>query len=220
MSVSIVVGTQSQLVRFSYLQVFDPKPDPFNPESGELFYSLVAMVDKGSSEIMDQLKNGLVKAIDEGIEKRRLSAKIVGKYITKLKANKTFPVTLRGSEPYVPIQDGDYFVKMEKKTSEFSNHWFFNLRTSSPVTCFNSAKEQIMDDQKGKYFSGWYGRLVINLSAYGRPNQGIGFYLSKVQFVKPGERLDGGLSADEAFGSFEDDESIEVDDTDPTEIVD
>lgn len=214
MSISVNLGSQEELIRFSYLSVFESRPDNWNPD--KMIYSVVPMVPKNSKTILNQLEVGLTKAIEEGIEKRRFTKAMVKGYLAAFK--KGFPITPSRDEFYVPIQDGDKAIELavkkgKAKGEEFENVYFWNCQTTQRPKIYDMALKRVVEDLESDYYSGYWGRLVVGMAPYDNSGaQGIGIYLQKIQLVKPGERLDGSMSADSAWGGFDDSDKVVLED--------
>jgi hypothetical protein len=77
--------------------------------------------------------------------------------------------------------------------------------------CVNRARQEIIDYTE--FYAGWTGRAFVRPFAYDQAgNKGVGLFLDVVQFLKPGPRLDGRLSATAAFPtdkySLDDEEEV------------
>lgn len=218
MTISATVGTQNELVRFSFLTIFEPR----EALDKQLKYSVAVMVPNESHEIQTQLKNALLSAIEEGLDKGRFPAKLAAPYKKKLtawKPGKPFPTTDKNDDFKVVVHDGtkDSNPDLPKpKPAEYKDHVYFSASNTSPPEIRDISNKLVLvdpDAEEGRprYYSGWWGRVIVGWHPYNRRNnQGVTAYLQKIQLVKPDTRLDGSLSADEEWGSFDDSDKIEV----------
>lgn len=180
------------LVRFSYLNAFEPKATP----SGEMKYSASILIPKTDKASIDMVHKAIADATEKGIEK----GKFKRAEIAKLKN---------------PLRDGDFEADSGGRGDEYRGCFFMNASSANAPGVVKAQKGgppvPIMDTDE--FYSGCYGRADINFFAYNQAgNKGIGVGLNNLLLVKEGERLDGRQKAESAFAAFveEDTESETV----------
>jgi len=174
------------LVRFSYLNAFEPKATP----SGELKYSASLLIPKSDTQGILSIQ----KAIDEAVQRG-------------LDTNKFTKVQVKGIR--LPLRDGDVEFEAGNRGEEYKGHFFLNSSSANKPGIVKAQKGSspvpIFDPDE--FFSGCYGRADVNFFPYNQAgNRGIGVGLNNLMLVKEGERLDGRKSAEQAFSTFVDEE--------------
>lgn len=171
------------IVRISYPALFEAKPNP----SGVLKYSCSILIKKEDTATLNAIRAAIDKAIELGKEK-----------IWKGKVPKF---------RYEPLRDGDAELESGEKTGkEYKGCFFLNCSSDNPPGVVGRDAKPLLD--QGKIYAGCYVRVDINPFPYSNSgNHGIGWGLNNVMFWEEGERLDGRVSAEEAFASFAEPES-------------
>lgn len=174
------------LVRFSYLNAFEPKQTP----SGDMKYSASLLIPKTDKDGLAAIKEAIKKAVEVGIEKGKFKqAQIKG---------------LR-----LPLRDGDEEFDNGNRGPEYQGHYFLNSSSSNAPGVVQVQKGgppvPILDTDD--FYSGCYGRADINFFPYNQAgNRGIGVGLNNLLLVKEGERLDGRMKAEDAFADYTEDD--------------
>lgn len=175
------------LVRFSYLNVFEPKAQKLADGSeGELKYSVCCLIPKTDTKSI-----GIIQAEVERAIKKGLAAKKFNEAQTKSTKFKKL------------LRDGDeYYAENPKPENEaFEGHMFFNAANKQKPGIVDEHAQPLLD--KDKLYSGAWGRVDCGLYAFNfSGNIGIGAGLNNIMFVKDDERLDGRVSAESAFAEF------------------
>jgi hypothetical protein len=177
-----ILGTQTELVRFSYLNCFEPKETP----SGDSKYSACIMIPKSSTSIQKIVQEAIDAAKKKGLESNKFSK-------AHLKGLRT------------PIRDGDVEHEEGSRGVEFKGMLFLNASSkNAPDVVGPNPKVPIIDDSKA--YSGCWGRVDVNFFPYNTAgNKGIGVGLNNIQIVKEDDRLDGRVKAEDAFAAYGDD---------------
>lgn len=173
MSNTIVTGE----VRFSYVNIFEPRVSSFG---GEPKYSLVILIPK--SDIAT--KQAIDKAIQETVNEA---------------AQKVFNGAVMGL--HLPVHDGDGIMqnKGTPYPDECKGHWVLN--------CSSKLKPEVVDENlqpvmsQSQVYSGCYGRVSLRFFAYNQGRRGVSAGLGNVQKLRDGEPLGGGTTAAEDFGA-------------------
>lgn len=172
MSNTLVTGE----VRFSYINIFEPKQSKFG---GDPKYSMVILIPK--TDIAT--KQAIDKAIQETINEN---------------AQKTFGGSTVGL--HLPVHDGDG-VMPDKGTpypDECKGHWVLN--------CSSKMKPEVVDENlqpvmsQSQVYSGCYGRVSLRFFAYNQGKRGVSAGLGNVQKLRDGDPLSGGTTAAQDFG--------------------
>lgn len=178
------------LVRFSYLNAFEPKANP----SGDLKYSASILISKDDTVGIKAIHAAINIAVQKGID-----------------VNKFTKAQISGLR--LPLRDGDEEFDNGNRGVEYKGCFFLN---SSSVNKPGVVKVQadgppapIFDPED--FFSGCYGRADINFFPYNQAgNKGIGVGLNNLLLVKEGERLDGRQKAEDAFADYTKEETEEI----------
>jgi hypothetical protein len=177
------------LVRFSYLNAFEAKPNP----SGDLKFSASILIPKEDKVGIKVIHDAINVAVQKGID-----------------TNKFTKAQISGLR--IPLRDGDEEFDNGNRGAEYKGCFFLN---SSSVNKPGVVKAQpggppvpIFDPED--FFSGCYGRADINFFPYNQAgNRGIGVGLNNLMLVKEGERLDGRQRAEDAFANYTEEETKE-----------
>ena len=172
-------------VRFSYLNVFEPRSSM--GEGGELKYSVTLLIPKSD------------KATLAKVNKAMEAAKAA--YLTKNNGKK-LPANLKHT-----IHDGDgERPNGEAFNEECKGHFVITVSSKhQPVICY-ADKTPITEPKE--LFSGCYGRAIINFFVYDTAgSKGISAGLNGIMKLYDGEPLGGGVVTDEDWDDdWEDDE--------------
>ncbi|MGL4568163.1 MAG: DUF2815 family protein, partial [Fusobacteriaceae bacterium] len=163
-------------VRFSYAHVFEPNA----MEGNDPKYSVSVIIPKSDKATLDKIE----KAVEEAKEAGK--AKWGGK----------IPATLK-----LPLRDGD----TERPDDEvYAGSYFLNASSPNRPGLVDKDMNDIIS--KEEFYSGCYGRASINFYAFAvSGSRGIAAGLNNLQKLEDGERLSGGASAQDDFGSDSDD---------------
>lgn len=164
-------------VRLSYAHLHEPH----SIEGNEPKYSVALLIPKDDKDTLKAIKEAVAEAKEND----------------KSKWNGKIPANLK-----TPLRDGDD----ERPDDEvYENCYFVNANSKT--------KPQIVDLKGNKglgseeVYSGCYARVSINFFGYNAAgNKGIACGLGNVQKLDDGEKLGGGLSAEEDFEFEEDDD--------------
>jgi hypothetical protein len=181
-------------VRFSYMQVFEPK-DSFG--DGKLAYSCTFLIPKKDKNLVKEVKEAIEKAVNTGVA--------AGKF--KQGAPK-MPSFKR------PLRDGDAEreANPDSRGPEYEGMYFFNARNTNPIGCVDAKLRPIMPEEQDQYYSGWWGHADVNFYAFNyNGTAGIAAGLNNLMFMRADERLDGRQNAVDAFAGLEVDDSEETD---------
>lgn len=170
------------LVRFSYLNAFEPKPDP----QGTLKYSVSILVQKTDTAGLKSLQAAINAAVQKGLDN-----------------NKFTQAQVKGLR--LPLRDGDEEFDNGNRGPEYKGCFFFNASSKNKPGIVKAQKDSppvpIFDPDE--FFSGCYGRADVGFFPYNQAgNRGIGAGLNNLMMVKEGERLDGRQKAEDAFGAY------------------
>lgn len=176
-------------VRCCYVSVFSPAK---KPNSEDKQYTLVAMVPKNNKQLVDTIHKAQDQAIKAAIEK--------GKFTKAQAAAPTFKRIIR---------DGDKEFAAETRGPEFQGHYFFSCNRGE-----DKGAPQIVKREPGgqlvpilnpdEFYSGVWAALDINFYGFkAGGSRGVAVGLNNAMKYKDDSRLDGRLSADQAFGDIE-----------------
>ena len=170
------------LVRFSYLNCFEAKPDP----QGVLKFSVSCLIPKTDTEGIKSLQAAINAAVQKGLD-----------------INKFTQAQIKSLR--LPIRDGDEEFEAGNRGAEYKGCFFINATSKNKPGVVkaqaNSKPVPIFDPDE--IFSGCYGRVDANFFPYNQAgNRGIGFGLNNIMLVKEGERLDGRQRAEDAFSAY------------------
>lgn len=168
-------------VRFSYANVFEPRVN----DSGDAKYSCAILIPKSNTDAVKLVKDAIAAAMEKG-----KTTKWGGKIPKPCKS---------------PLRDGDE----ERDDPIYEGHYFINASASTKAKpAVKVLDGGILSDalDSEDFYSGCYGAAVLNFFAYDASgNKGVGAGLNVVLKTRDGEKLAGGMSADEALAGLYDD---------------
>jgi len=178
--INIKIGTKEEPVRFSYVNVFEPREN----QNGKLQYSASLLIPKEYKKQIKAIKAMIAEANDRGLED------LWGGKQPKFKNE----VLRDGDEEYPdkPEYEGMMFISAKA-----------DLKHQPKVV--DSKLAEVMDDDQ--FASGDYGRASIDFFPYHHKEsnqKGISAALGNIQVYSKGERFGGGgrsIAAD--FGEDE-----------------
>lgn len=164
-------------VRLSFVHVFEAREQ----ENGDAKYSVTMLIPKSDTETHNKIVNGIKEALNEGV-------------------NKVFG-GVAPANPKIPIYDGDGLrPNGEAFGDECKGCWVLTANSIKKPEVVDANVQPILS--AGEVYSGCYGRVSIRFFAYNKNgNKGVGCGLGNVQKLEDGEKLAGGTSAKEDFGS-------------------
>ena len=169
-------------VRFSYVHVFEPTA----MEEGQTKkYSAAILIPKTDKVTVKAIKDAIQSALELG------KSKHFGGAIPKKWVN--------------PLRDGDE----ESDEEAYAGHYFMNAKSIKRPIILGTDKELLTD--KDEFYSGCYGRAVINFYAYGNgiPSKGIAAGLESAMKTEDGDNLGaGGASMNEILDAYGDDDDL------------
>ena len=165
-------------VKFSYANVWEAA----SINGGKEKYSVSIIVSKDDKKTLAKIEKAVAAAEKVGKEKG----------IKLTKASKR------------PLRDGD---EERPDDAAYKNSMFFNASSVNKPEIVDKDVEAILD--KTEFYSGCIGRASINFYAFdSNGNKGIAAGLGNLQKLQDGERLSGGASAEDDFGSEDDDDDL------------
>lgn len=178
-----VVVTSNGKIRFSYLNVFEPKA----VAGGEPKYSVSLLISKKDEANLKLFKDAIAAAKTQGKE--------TGKFGQKSTEATTFKN---------PLRDGD----AEKPDDEaYAGCYFINANNTKPVGVIGANAKRISDFERDTVYSGCYGNAAVNFFPFNfNGTIGVGCGLNAIQKVSDGESLSGGQDPEKLFTAV--DESI------------
>lgn len=164
-------------VRFSYAHVFEPSAMEGNTPK----YSVSIIISKKDTKTIDAVKAAIAEAVELGK---------AGKFGGKV------PAVWKN-----PLRDGD----IDRPDDEaYAGAYFVNANSSNRPGVVDASVQPILDQDE--FYSGCYGRASVLFYAYNsNGSKGVACGLQNVQKLEDGERLAGGSSATEDFGTAADD---------------
>ena len=174
------------VVRFSYLNAFEPKPTP----SGDLKYSVSMLIPKEDEAGIKQIQAAINAAVQKGIE----TNKFTQAQIKMLR---------------LPIRDGDEEFEAGNRGAEYKGHFFVNATSKNKPGVVQAQKggPPVPVFDPDDFYSGCYGRADVNFFPYNQAgNRGVGCGLNNLMKVNDGERLDGRQKAEDAFSQYTDED--------------
>jgi hypothetical protein len=162
--------------RMSYVSVFEPKT---MEGSTTAKYSVSILIPKTDTKTIEAIKAAVNEAAAAGKD--------------KLWGGKIPPVLK------LPLRDGD----VERPESpEYAGHFFVNASSTNKPGVVDKDLNDIIDREE--FYSGVFARASVNFYPFNQSgNKGIACGLNNLQKVADGERLAGGASAKDDFGSAE-----------------
>lgn len=166
-------------VRFSYVNVFEPKA---MNEGQEPKYSVSIIIPKSNKKLIKKIQ----RAIDEALEEGK-NSKFGGKIPSNWKN---------------PLRDGD----VDRPDDEaYADSYFVNANSLRRPGLVDENLNPILDREE--FYSGCFGRASVNFYPFSvSGNRGVACGLNNLQKLEDGERLAGGASAEEDFGQFVDED--------------
>ena len=160
-STKVITG----LVRFSYLQVFEPSKVG---DSEDLKYSVSLIIPKSDKKTVAAIQKAVAAATEAGKD-----SKFGGKV----------PKTLKN-----PLRDGD---EEREDDPAYANAWFLTANSKTKPGLVDKDVNPILDREE--LYSGCYGKASITFYAFDvKGNKGIACCLNHLQKIKDGENLGGG----------------------------
>lgn len=168
-------------VRFSYLNVFQPKP-PFNNPNGEAKFSTTILVPKTNTQAKALMDQAIEAAIVEG---------------TATKWN-----GVRPPQPAICVHDGDGVRPSDGMNfgPECRGCWVFtaSCKADRPPFVVDAQVQPIIDPTQ--VYSGMWGNVSVSFFAYNNAGKrGIGCGLNGLQKVRDDEALGNRVTAQDAF---------------------
>lgn len=165
-------------VRMSYAQVFEPKAMEGSTDEK---YSIALLIPKTDIETIAAIEEAIATAAEEG------KAKFGGKVPAKLKT------TFRDGDDEKPDDEayaGHYFLNCSSKTKPGV------IKVAAPGSAVKF--EKIEDESE--FYSGCYGKAVINFFAYNsNGNKGVSAGLNNLLKTRDGEAFAGKAAAEDDF---------------------
>lgn len=172
MSTKVITGK----VRFSYVNVFEPREDQ---NGGDPKYSITLLIPKSDTATVEKIKAAMAEARENFVKKN-------GANSLPVKPNHTMhdgDGVRDSGDPYGPECKGCYVITVSNK--------------QKPVIV-DSFRNEITDP--GELYSGCYGRAAINFYAYSRNGKkGISAGLLSVQKLHDGDALGGARGSADDF---------------------
>lgn len=166
-------------VRFSYANLFQPKP-PINNPNGEPKYGVTILVPKTNVQAKAAIDAAVQEAINAGV-----TAKWNGQ---------------RPPVPAICVHDGDGVRPSDGMPygEECKGCWVFTATSKQAPFVVDAQVQPIMDPRE--VYSGMWGNVNVNFFAYNQAGKkGIGCGLNGVQKTRDGEPLSARVTAEEAF---------------------
>ena len=165
-------------VRFSYANVFEPRAN----NNGDPKYSCAVLIPKDNAAAVKLVQDAIAAAQEIG-----KSSKWGGKIPRPCKT---------------PLRDGD----LDRDDPVYEGHYFINASASTK----SKPAVKILDGgiladalDNEDFYSGCYGAAVLNFFPYdSNGNKGIGAGLNVVLKTRDGEKLSGGINADDALADL------------------
>lgn len=164
-------------VRFSYVQVFEPK----SINGGDEKYSVTLLIPKSDVDTYQRIMAEINKCLQENLAS-------------------TFKGVMPAN-PSLPLYDGDGLRQSgEPFGPECKGHWVISAKTNVAPEVVDANCNPIIS--KSEFYSGCYGRASLRFYAYNQNgNKGVGCGLGNVQKLEDGQPLDGRTTALEDFGT-------------------
>ena len=166
-------------VRFSYCNLFQPKP-PINNPTGEAKYSTTILIPKSNTAAKAAVDQAIAQAIEAGV-----TSKWNG---------------VRPPVPATPIHDGDGVRPSDGQPygEVWRGCWVLTASSKNPPFVVDNQVQNIIDPTQ--VYSGMWGNVNVNFFAYNSAGKkGIGCGLNGVQKTRDGEPLTSRVTAQEAF---------------------
>lgn len=166
-------------VRFSYANLFQPKP-PLNNPNGEPKYSVTILVPKTNVQAKAVMDAAIQDAINAGVS---------------AKWNGQMPPA-----PSICVHDGDGVRPSDGAAygEECRGCWVFTASSKQQPFVVDANVQPIMDPRE--VYSGMWGNISVNFFAYNQAGKkGIGCGLNGVQKIRDDTPLSAHVTAEEAF---------------------
>lgn len=184
----MIVGNRENEVRFSFVQVWEPKA---MEENGTPKFSVQVVIPKANTQLIEACKKAIENARVDGVKRS-----IFSDAATK---NPAFRL---------PLRDGDQEAAEKEDGSRdyLKGCMFFNASAAADrqPKVVDGKLQPIM--RRDDFYSGCYGLADINFYPFKYGKGGVAVGLNSIMKTNDGERLDGRLSAEQAFGEFADTE--------------
>jgi hypothetical protein len=167
-------------VRFSFPHVFEPRA---GMDGGTEKYSVCLLVPKTDTKTIAAVKLAVKAAYEKGVS-------IFGGKLPAVWKN--------------PLRDGD----AERPDSpEYEGMFFVNASTLRKPQIVDADLVELMD--RNEFYAGCWGRASVNFYAFSvNGNKGVGAGLNNLQKLEDGERLGGGSTAADDFGTVTNDDLL------------
>lgn len=169
-------------VRFSYVHVFEPTA---MNEGDTKKYSVSILIPKEDKATVKAIEAAIKTALELG------KSKHFGGTLPKKWEN--------------PLRDGDE----EKDDEVYAGHYFIHAKSVRKPIILDSDNTLLED--KDEFYSGCYGRAVINFYAYGNglPSKGVAVGLESCKKLEDGDNLGGGgATMSEILDAYGDDDDL------------
>ena len=164
-------------VRLSYANVWEPK----SINGGADKYIVSVIISKDDKKTIDAINAAVDAAIEEGL------AKFGGK-----KPNK--------AAIKLPLRDGD----TERDDEAYAGSYFLNANSQTAPQIVDQNVNPILN--RSEVYSGVYARVSLTFYAFNsNGNKGVAVGLGNIQKVRDGQPLGNRSSAEDDFGTIEDD---------------
>lgn len=186
----MIVGNNAQPVRFSFVQVWEPKA----MDDGAPKYSVQVVIPKENTALLEAVRVNIDKAKQLGITK--------GLYNKATTENSAFRT---------PLRDGDQEAaeKDDGSRDYLKGCMFFNASAAADRQPAIVDRRNAPIMRRDDFYSGCYGIADINFYPFKYGKGGVAAGLNSIMKREDGDRLDGRLSTDQVFGQYADDEGSE-----------
>lgn len=179
------VGNKENLVRFSFVSVFEPK----SVDGSEPKYSVQVLIPKKHDSIIKAVEQAIADAVKIGVEKKLFGP--------KASAHDQFRWCLR---------DGDKEAEASDDGSKdyLKGHVFFNAscQEKNPPTVVDRYLKPIFNREE--FYSGCWGVINCNFFPFKHGKGGVACGLNSIMKREEGERLDNRVTAEQAFADLVD----------------
>lgn len=182
----MIVGNLENLVRFSFVQVWEPKA---MEEGGAPKYSVQVIIPKTAKTVIDAVKASIDKAKQVGITK--------GLYNKATTDNAAFRT---------PLRDGDQEAAERDDGSRdyLKGCLFFNASSNADRQPAVVDRRNAPIMRRDDFYAGCFGIADVNFYPFKFGKGGVAAGLNSIMKREEGERLDGRMSTDQAFGQYAD----------------
>lgn len=169
-------------VRLSYVKLLEPEEDLNGVEK----YSVQMLIPKSNTALIASINAAIDAAAQEGVKK-------------------TFGGTMPPASVLSrPLHDGDSVRQNGKPYGEECAGMMVmsaSTNTKYPPQVIRASDRQPITDPR-EIYSGCYGYVSVNFSAYSNKTVGVGCYLNNVMKTHEGDPLGGGSSAESDFADI------------------